>query len=83
MPRAQSLRGAKYPASPAKTARHMADAVEFLTRVAKDAGLRRIAVKLARVRTSLLRVAAAKHQSESHRLPANHTDKRHGQRRIS
>jgi hypothetical protein len=38
------------------TARHMADAVGYLTRVADNAGLRGIAGKLTNVRTSLLRV---------------------------
>jgi hypothetical protein len=38
------------------TARHMADAVGYLTRVADTAGLRGIAGKLTNVRTSLLRV---------------------------
>ncbi len=40
------------------TARHMADAVGYLTRVAANAGLRGIAGKLTNVRTSLLKVAA-------------------------
>jgi hypothetical protein len=40
------------------TARHMADAVGYLTRVANDAGLRSIAGKLTNVRTSLLKVMA-------------------------
>jgi hypothetical protein len=40
------------------TARHMADAVEFLTRVALEAGLSRIAGKLTNIRTNLLNVAA-------------------------
>lgn len=40
------------------TARHMADAVGYLTRVADNAGLRGIARKLTNVRTSLLRVVA-------------------------
>jgi hypothetical protein len=38
------------------TARHMADAVGYLTRVANNAGLRGIAGKLTNVRTSLLKV---------------------------
>jgi len=41
------------------TARHMADAVSYLTRVANDAGLPGIAGKLTNVRTSLLEVVAA------------------------
>ncbi len=41
------------------TARHMADAVGYLTRVANNAGLRGIAGKLTHVRTSLLKVVAA------------------------
>jgi hypothetical protein len=41
------------------TARHMADAVGYLTRVANNAGLRGIAVKLTGVRTSLLKVVDA------------------------
>ena len=41
------------------TARHMADAVGYLTRVANDAGLPGIAGKLTHVRTSLLEVVAA------------------------
>jgi hypothetical protein len=40
------------------TARHMADAVGYLTRVATNAGLRGIAGKLTNVRTSLLKVVA-------------------------
>lgn len=40
------------------TARHMADAVSYLTRVADNAGLRGIAGKLTHVRASLLKVAA-------------------------
>ena len=40
------------------TARHMADAVGYLTRVANNAGLRGIAGKLTNVRTSLLKVVA-------------------------
>jgi hypothetical protein len=44
--------------SVAMTARHMADAVGYLTRVAKNAGLRGIAGKLTHVRTSLLKVVA-------------------------
>ena len=36
------------------TAHHMADAIGFLMRVATDAGLRNIAVKLAGVQASLL-----------------------------
>jgi hypothetical protein len=44
---------------PAVTASHMADAVSFLMRVAAEAGLRNIAVKLAGVRASLLTLALA------------------------
>ena len=40
------------------TARHMADAVGYLTSVANNAGLRGIAGKLTNVRTSLLKVMA-------------------------
>lgn len=38
------------------TAHHMADAISFLMRVASEAGLRSIALKLANVRASLLTV---------------------------
>jgi hypothetical protein len=44
--------------SVATTARHMADAVGYLRRVAIEAGLPRIAGKLAVVRTNLLNVSA-------------------------
>lgn len=40
------------------TARRMADAVEYLMRVARDAGLSGIAVKLTTIRVNLLNVAA-------------------------
>jgi hypothetical protein len=43
--------------SVAITARHMADAIGFLTRVATEAGLRNIAVKLGSVRANLLIIA--------------------------
>jgi hypothetical protein len=39
------------------TARHMADAIGFLTRVATEAGLRNIAVKLGSIRINLLTIA--------------------------
>lgn len=52
------------------TARHMADAVGYLTRVATNAGLRGIAGKLTNVRTSLLKVVAiGSEHDESEALP--------------
>lgn len=45
-------------ASVTVTARHMADAVEYLARVAREAGLRRIACRLTNVQANLLNVAA-------------------------
>jgi hypothetical protein len=50
--------------SVAATARHMADAVGYLRRVAMEAGLRRIAGKLANVRTNLLNVSAGVSENE-------------------
>jgi hypothetical protein len=44
------------------TAHHMADAIGFLMRVADEAGLRNIVVRLAGVRASLL--ASARHEAE-------------------
>jgi hypothetical protein len=42
------------PASTATTAHHMADAIGFLMRVAAEAGMRNIVVKLAGIRANLL-----------------------------
>jgi hypothetical protein len=41
------------------TARHMADAVGFLVNVAREAGLQKIAVRLGRVRMTLIKLAVA------------------------
>jgi hypothetical protein len=49
--------------SAATTAHHMADAVGYLMRVAAEAGLQTIAIKLAHVRANLLTLASA--QSEA------------------
>jgi|CXWL01.1.fsa_nt_gi hypothetical protein len=46
------------------TARHMADAVGYLTRVASESGLLAIAGKLGHVRQSLLRVASGDSEDE-------------------
>ncbi|RKE65939.1 hypothetical protein DFP91_5508 [Pseudorhodoplanes sinuspersici] len=46
------------------TARRMADAVEFLTRVALEAGLCRVAGKLVNVRTNLMNIAAGKPEED-------------------
>jgi hypothetical protein len=63
----------------------MADAVEFLTRVAKDAGLRRIAIKLARIKTNLLTVAAVDATCHDRRrgTAGDARDKRNEQRKPS
>jgi len=45
------------------TAHHMADAVGYLMRVAADAGLQTIVVKLANVRANLLTLANAQPQA--------------------
>ncbi|MGP0091331.1 MAG: hypothetical protein ACLPKB_15445 [Xanthobacteraceae bacterium] len=47
-------------ASVETTAQHMADAIAFLMRVATDAGLQNIALKLAGVRASLLATGSMK-----------------------
>jgi hypothetical protein len=47
----------------ASTAHHMADAVGYLMRVAADAGLQTIVVKLANVRANLLTLANAQPQA--------------------
>jgi hypothetical protein len=47
----------------ASTAHHMADAVGYLMRVAADAGLPTIVVKLANVRANLLTLANAQPQA--------------------
>lgn len=47
------------------TARHMADAVGYLTRVASESGLVSIAGKLGHVRQSLLRVANGDSEDEA------------------
>lgn len=57
------------------TARHMADAVGYLTRVASDSGLVVIAGKLGNVRQSLLRVASG--DSEDENLPAKSPSESH------
>jgi len=54
------------------TAYHMADAISFLMRVATDAGLRNIAVRLAGVRASLL--ASARHEAEETGLAKGKSD---------
>lgn len=61
-----TFRGSKdaSPEAASVTAKHMADAVSYLMRVATEAGLRSIAAKLANVRTSLLNMAA-RHSPET------------------
>jgi len=65
------------------TARHMADAVDFLTRVAREAGLRGIALKLARIRSNLLTVAATDRATGHPMRTTIAKDKRHAQRKAS
>lgn len=55
------------------TARHMADAVSYLTRVASDAGLRGIAGKLAGVRANLLNVVAGRPEDDEASAPDGKT----------
>lgn len=58
------------------TAMHMADAVSFLMRVASDSGLRGIAVRLGRVRASLIDIT-----NEERRRRSLTRDRRGGRRR--
>jgi hypothetical protein len=64
-----SLRNAPDP-SVATTAHHMAEAVTYLMRVARDAGLRAVATKLGNVRANLLSVALG--PLENRRPPSAH-----------
>jgi hypothetical protein len=78
----QQLKG-RQDASAVTTARHMADAVDFLTQVAREAGLRGIALKLARIRSNLLTVAAADRATRHSVRTTIAKDKRHAQRKAS
>jgi hypothetical protein len=64
------------------TARRMADAVEYLSRVAHDAGLCGIAGKLTRIRTNLLNVAAGESEDQQDdKHAANNAIVHHGDAR--
>lgn len=63
-----------------RTADHMADAVSFLVGVARQAGMRTVAVKLAAVRTDLLVLASDADGDEDSgcrlpRKPGNNVDR--------
>lgn len=73
------------PAPVGVTARRMADAVEFLTRVALEAGLCRIAGKLVNVRTNLLNIAAGESEegvaTEGSTIRNDQSERRRNERR--
>ena len=60
--------------SPASTAHQMADAVGYLMRVAAEAGLPAIVVKLANIRANLLSLANAQSPENGADTPEGETD---------